>query len=173
MTDTLRPDDWDDPVRIPEVETTVAKILVPLDGSHAAERALGYADALARRGDSEVVVVVAFDPPLTMRRRAGIMVEDARHRMEEEATELAEESVALLRERGNRARGIVVRGDITEALLETIEDESADLVVMGRRGVTAEVRKQRPVVGAVQAVFHGSVADKVSRHARVPVLLVG
>jgi nucleotide-binding universal stress UspA family protein len=93
--------------------------------------------------------------------------------MEAEARELAEESVTLLRARGVTARGIVARGEIVAAILQCIEDEQADLVILGRRGLTAEIRAAHPVLGVLRATDSGSVADKVARHATAPVLLVG
>ena len=161
MSDYVRPDDWDEPVVIPEVKRDLDRILVPFDGSHAAERALAHADAVAERSGSEIVVIVAYDPPVTVRRRGILMVEQLRHDMESDAHELATESVGLLLERGRRARGIVVKGDIVQAILETAGAEGADLIVMGRRGL-----------GQLQGMLLGSVSEKVARHASVPVFLV-
>jgi nucleotide-binding universal stress UspA family protein len=168
MTDTARPADWDSPVEIPEVETSLEKILVPFDGSRAAERALGYAAAFARYSGGEIVVVVAYDAPITARRRGGITLEGLRSEMEAEAHELASESASLLAERGLRARAIVVRGDIADAILDTIDEEAADIAVIGRTGLTSEARgDERREWGS------GSVTDKIVRHASIPVMVVG
>ena len=106
------------------------------------------------------MIVVAFDPPMTVRRRGILMVEQAREEMQQDATELAEEAAGLLIQRGNRARGIVVRGDPVQAILETIDAEEPDLIVIGRRGLNQ-----------FEGVMLGSVSQRVASHARIPVLL--
>jgi nucleotide-binding universal stress UspA family protein len=168
MTDPQRPPDWDEPISIPEVETRLDRILVPFDGSHAGERALGYAANLARATEGEIVVVVAYDPPITVRRRGALTLESLRIGMEEEAHSLASESVELLRAMGLGARGIVVRGEVVEAILDTAETEEAAIIILGRHGLSHEMRS----VGGRRELGHGSVADKVARHAEIPVLVV-
>jgi len=154
------PDDWDEPVEVPEINREISRILVPFDGSAGAERGLAYAELVAQIAAAEIVIVVAFDPPMTVRRRGILMVEQAREEMQVDATELAEEAAGLLIQRGNRARGIVVRGDPVQAILETIDTEEPDLVVIGRRGLNQ-----------FEGVMLGSVSQRVASHARVPVLL--
>jgi nucleotide-binding universal stress UspA family protein len=83
MMDLQRPPDWEDPVKIPDVDTEFRTILVPFDGSHCAEIALAYAVVLARRSSANVVVVVAYNPPVTIRRRGSLVVQDTRADMEE------------------------------------------------------------------------------------------
>lgn len=161
--DLRRPSDWDQPVKIPALPGPIEHVMVPFDGSHAGELALAYADLVAAQVDAEIVVVVAFDPPITVRRRGILMVEHLRTELEREARELAEESVTLLTERGRRARGIVVRGDVVDAILETAESEQADLLILGRRGLAAELSASD---------HYGSVAEKVARRASIPVLFV-
>jgi nucleotide-binding universal stress UspA family protein len=168
MTQYARPDDWDAPVVIPEVSPP-CKILVPFDGSHAAERALAWSVFSARGKDAEVIVVVAFDPPLTMRGRGAAFIEDVKAGLREEAESLAEESVQLLHKKGVRARGVVIRGDVAQGILQIAEEEKADLIIMGRQGLSHEVGGG---VEKLRRVMAGSVADKVSRHAPVPVMVV-
>jgi nucleotide-binding universal stress UspA family protein len=168
MTQYARPDDWDAPVAIPEVPPP-GRILVPFDGSHCAERALAWSLLSAASGEAEIIVVVAFDPPLTMRGRGAAFIEDVKAGLREEAQSLAEESVQLLHAKGARARGVVIRGDVAQGILQVAEEEQADLIVMGRRGLSHEVGGG---VGKLRRIMTGSVADKVSRHASVPVTVV-
>jgi nucleotide-binding universal stress UspA family protein len=155
------PADWDEPVAIPEIGSDVSSILVPFDGSAGSERGLAYAELVARVTNAEIAVLVAFDPPVTVRRRGILLVEQARAELEEDARELATEAAEALIERGSRARGIVVRGDPVQAILEAIETDEPDLVVIGRRGLTT-----------FEGVMLGSVSMRVASHAQVPVLLV-
>lgn len=162
--DLRRPSDWDQPVRIPPLPGPIERVMVPFDGSHAGELALAYADLVAAQVDAEIIVVVAFDPPITVRRRGILMVEHLRTELESEARELAEESVTLLTERGRRARGVIVRGDVVDAILEAAESEHAELLILGRRGLAAELSASG---------HHGGVSEKVTHRASIPVLLVG
>ncbi len=53
------------------------------------------------------------------------------------------------------------QGVPAEELLRAAVDEKVDLIVLGSRGLSQ-----------VRAFFLGSVSDKVSHHARCPVLIV-
>jgi nucleotide-binding universal stress UspA family protein len=168
MSMTERPPDWGEPVSIPEIDIGFDRILVPFDGSHTAERALGYAARLARSSGGEIIVMVAYDPPITVRRRGALTLDRLKEAMEHEAHDLAEEAVDQLAKGGLAARGLVVEGGIIDAILETTAEESVDIIIMGRRGLTHDIRS----VGGRRGLGHGSVADKVARHASVPVLVV-
>jgi nucleotide-binding universal stress UspA family protein len=165
-----RPDDWDDPVVIPQMDTVFDVLLAPFDGSHAGELALAHAERVAIATGGEIVVVVAYDPPITVRRRGILEVAHERTAQEAEALELAEESAGILIDRGLRARAVVIRGEPASAVLETAEAEDADMILMGRTGLGNELNKGLPFLRDLRM---GSVAEKVSRHATMPVLLVG
>ncbi len=156
-----RPDNWDEPVRVPNIGDRMDRIMVPFDGSSHGEVGLAHAVRIAGWTKAEIVVVVAFDPPQRMKRRSMLPADSIVAAMESDARELATETVQVLLDMGVTARGIVVRGDPSDAILETIEQENVDLVVMGRRGARS-----------VRGVVMGSVSERVIRHAGVPVLVV-
>jgi nucleotide-binding universal stress UspA family protein len=64
---------------------------------------------------------------------------------------------------------VVVKGDIARAILETADEESVDLIILGRQGLTHEAGGS---LEKFRALMSGGVAEKVSRHANVPVLMV-
>jgi nucleotide-binding universal stress UspA family protein len=150
---------WEDPLGIPDIEP-IEKILVPVDGSPGSERGLAYASLLGGVTKAELVVVVAYDPPLVVRRRGILQAQAAKHEMEEDAKEIAKEAAQLLMDRGHNARAVVVRGEPVEGILEIAESEAVDMIVMGRRGL-----------GRLAGLLVGSVSERVARHADVPVLL--
>jgi nucleotide-binding universal stress UspA family protein len=151
---------WEEPLQIPDIKGAVEKILVPVDGSPGSEKGLAYASMLAAITKAELVVVVAYDPPLTVRRRGILQAQAAKSEMEDDAKELAQEAAQLLINRDHKARAVVVRGDPVEAILEIADSEGADMIVMGRRGL-----------GRLAGLLLGSVSERVARHAGIPVLL--
>jgi nucleotide-binding universal stress UspA family protein len=171
MSMQARPDDWEAPVELPEV-TTPRRLLVPFDGSHNAERALAWAELVASTANAEVIVVVAFEQPLTMRGRGAAYIETVREELNDEAVHLATEAVELLRAHGVAARGIVVKGEPARAILDTAEDEDAELIVIGRNGLTAELRGVAGALDRFRDLLQGGVTDKVTSHASIPVLVV-
>ncbi|MGL5827320.1 MAG: universal stress protein [Nocardioides sp.] len=168
---TARPHDWDDPVVLPKV-TSPQRILVPFDGSHHAERALAWAAHLALADAAEVVVVVAYEQPMTMRGRGATYVDEVRGALEAEALQLAAEAVDLLRGRELLARGVVIKGEVAHAILDTIDAEACSLVLIGRQGVSAEVGGISGAVDKFKDMLQGGIADKIVRHSPVPVVVV-
>jgi nucleotide-binding universal stress UspA family protein len=123
-------------------------ILVPLDGSPLADRALPFASGLALAGSGRLVIA-HVTPPLPVHGPT-----------EYDPTAI----VASLREQGLAAESHVVRAwpdDVPDVLLDVANEERADLLAMcthGRGGLTRWVL--------------GSVADQLVRRATLPVLLV-
>jgi nucleotide-binding universal stress UspA family protein len=150
----------DRPLELPDIRTEVRTLLCPVDGSPGSEKGLAYAALVAGLTGAEVLVVVAFNPPVAVRRRGIPATQHARQEMEEDATLVAGEAVQLLTDRGVRARALAVEGEPVEAILETAKGERADLIVMGRRGL-----------GRLKALMVGSVSSRVAEFAEVPVLL--
>jgi nucleotide-binding universal stress UspA family protein len=173
MSDVIanRPEDWDDPVALPPI-TAPSKVLVPFDGSHTAERALAWAELVSRTGGAEVIVVVAYEPPLTVRGRGADYVEAARDALSAEAHAIASEAVQLLVEHGVRARGVVAKGEPVGAILDVAEHEHVGIIILGRQGLSSEVRGITHIMNRFKDSLRGGVAEQVSRHAGVPVVLV-
>jgi nucleotide-binding universal stress UspA family protein len=171
MTTLARPDDWEDPVAIPTV-TPPTKVLVPIDGSHNSERALAWAELVARAAGSEIVVMVAYEQPLTMRGRGAAYIETIRDELHGEAVHLATEAVELLRARGVAARGVVIKGEPARGILDVADDEGVTLIVMGRHGLTAELRGVASALDRFRDLLQGGITEKVTGHATVQVLVV-
>jgi len=171
MTGHKRPSDWNDPVVVPDVGRP-QRILVPFDGSHNAERALAWAGVVAAGSGAEVVVLVGYEQPLTVRGRGAPYIESVTEELETEARGLATEAVEQLRGRGVESRGLVVKGDVPRAILDTAQTEGCGLIVVGRQGLSAEVGGVSGALDRVHDLLQGGVSDKVIRHSPVPVLVV-
>ena len=140
------------------------RILVPLDGSERAEQALPYALTLATEGGAVVLLQVVPDAE-TLRKPLGQVLMTA-DEVREMLTSLARKDLERGAERypaGDRVRYELLTpfGDTAGTLLETAEQQNADLIVMASTGR-----------GALSRLALGSVADRVARNATTPVLLI-
>src|SRR5262245_56142273 len=116
-------------------ELTTMKILVAYDGSESAQRALVQAAELASNGSSVSVITVA--EPLPQFGRAGEMMvpeEEAERRHE-----LAD-AKATLNAKGIDAAFVERKGDPATMIVDEAEQEGADVIVMGTRGLSTAKR---------------------------------
>jgi nucleotide-binding universal stress UspA family protein len=140
-------------------ELSFQRILVPTDGSAAARAGIGCAVECARAFSATAVVVHSefpFIPP-------GPEFENfptpaPTPSLEDPVTETAAEAFGNA---GVRATRITEIGDPAGVILDQCTATQADLIVMGTHGRS----------GAPRWML-GSVAERVLRHAQVPVLLV-
>ena len=140
------------------------RIVVPVDGSTAANHAVGFAVSLARgRPDTEIVLLnVQSRETLEVSDIAAVITADA------DRETAARQSKRALRRPTTLCRGAAVKfetraelGPIAETIVRIAHHLKADQIVMGTRGL-----------GALRGLFLGSVATKVVQLARIPVTLV-
>ena len=138
------------------------KILVPLDGSELAEKALEHAEKLAETFDAEIILfqVVTFMPIYVVPELVTPFVVDEKQKeaAERYLTNLAEE----LKKRGFKVTAMVRTGQqVAVEIIDFAKETGVDLIVMcthGRSGISRWVL--------------GSVAHKVLTQAETPILLV-
>ena len=134
-------------------------ILIPLDGSVLAERALAVAASLAARMQSDLHIVHV--------QRERIVDEIPTYGLSGEAAHAAAEQYVhatadrLRANQGGNVSGTVLEGSASSAVVGHAESVGADLIVMSSHGRTGASR-----------FWLGSVADAVMRAAKVPVLMV-
>lgn len=134
-------------------------VLLPTDGSDAADRAVGEAIELAGIHGATLHVLHALDvgemPPG--------LDESAESAFEQRGRDAVEEVVARAEEAGiDDVRGSLVRGQAHEVIVSYAEDNDVDLIVVGTHGRTG-----------LDRLIMGSVTEKVVRLAPMPVLAVG
>jgi nucleotide-binding universal stress UspA family protein len=140
------------------------KILVPLDGSAFAERAVETARAIAARQGAAIEFVSVHEPELPPSRIGGAPVRDPRLNADIRASLLGYITRIEAAERARSALAITAafrEGPVAEEIVAQITEGEASLVVMTTHGR-----------GGVERLWLGSVADRVIRSATVPVLLV-
>jgi nucleotide-binding universal stress UspA family protein len=143
-----------------------AAILVGTDGSDTATTAVRYAIDLARELGARLQVVSAYEPVSDERvRKDTIEVpQDVQWMINPR-----EDVLALLERARSEAESVGVQrvetfarqGDAADAILDVAEEQRADLIVVGNRGMTGAKR-----------FLLGSVPNKVSHHAPCSVLIV-
>jgi nucleotide-binding universal stress UspA family protein len=134
------------------------RILVTTDGSPVIERAVLYAEHLARVEQAEIIVLHAYEPPLRYAGYAGY--DQLLERYQLVAQALVDDIVNELNQDGVLARGEVRMGLPAESIIGAATDNDIDLIVMGTRGHTN-----------LQEML-GSVSTQVLRHAHCPVLQI-
>ncbi|HEX9056377.1 MAG TPA: universal stress protein [Ktedonobacterales bacterium] len=142
-------------------------VLVPLDGSEEAERAIPMAVRIARATRSPLLMVRVI--PLMVWTTSivaggGVTGETLQQIVDEEDRSVAEylrERTHALRDEGIEVRTLALRGAPAPTLIDLEPEEGVGLVVMTTHGRTGLPR-----------FALGSVADQLVRYGRVPVLLL-
>jgi nucleotide-binding universal stress UspA family protein len=142
-----------------------SSIVVGTDGSDTAQKAVRAALDLAKQVGATVELVSAYEPVTNarLRREAEQVPEDmqwminAREEVDATLREAADEATAV----GIEARTHARQGDPADAILDVAEEQKADLIVVGNKGMTGAKR-----------FLLGSVPNKVSHHAPCSVLII-
>ncbi len=138
------------------------KILVPLDGSPLAEKALEHAEKLAKTFDSEILLfqVVHFMPIYGSPELVAPLVVDERHK--EFAEKYLGKVAKEMEGKGLKVKAIVKTGQqVAGEIIDFAKQNRVDLVIMctrGRSGISRWVL--------------GSTAHKVLTRAETPILLL-
>lgn len=138
---------------------TARKILVPVDGSPCALRALDFAARRVRGNPHEQLLVLFAQLPLPASRFVTrTMIAEHHARMAEEALKPAR---ALLDKLGVEADFYALKGEPGATIAAFARKSRASEIVMGSRGL-----------GRVAGLFLGSVTTKVVHLSGVPVTIV-
>jgi nucleotide-binding universal stress UspA family protein len=140
-------------------------VLLATDGSPTAEKATATAIDLARRLDTELVIVSVWDIAYAGYSAMGYapipMNGELAKLGEAEATRVIAEAAARAEEAGVETRSAVLRGFPVEAICDAAEKFAPQFLVIGSHGW-----------GAMKRALFGSVSTGVLHHATGPVLVV-
>ena len=137
-----------------------ASIVVGTDGSDTAERAVERALDLAAGAEARVHLVAAYGAPQIRTESAGPGSRGERVDLREVAEGLLSRVAERVRQRGLDPGIHARQGHPADVLLDVAEEEAADLIVVGNRGISGARR-----------FLLGSVPTKVAHHAHCDVLI--
>ena len=151
---------------MPTSPALVSSIVVGTDGSGTAAIAVAHAIALARALNASLHIVSAYEPVPEGRLRSERLRAPADIQWivnpRQDVLALLDRAAGEARQAGVSAVEVVARvGDAADAILDVAEEQRADLIVVGNKGMTGATR-----------FLLGSVPNKVSHHAPCSVLIV-
>ena len=140
----------------------VQHVLVPIDFSATADRALAYAIALAQQLQARLTLLHVLDlTPVTMEDMTTGMTATYLEDLETDAQHLLQASRERVQGAGLQGESLLVQGTPTQTIVDTAGEQGVDLIIMGTHGRTG-----------LAHVFLGSVAEHVVRQGPCPVLVV-
>jgi nucleotide-binding universal stress UspA family protein len=141
------------------------RILMGTDFSDYSKEAFDYAVLLAKQLGADLFLLHALEMPAFfvpgVGRAAGPDVVKWIHSLKEEEQKKLEPLEAEARQKGVQAQSILKEGLPVAEILKTAGEVEADLIVLGTHGRTG-----------LDRFMMGSVAERVSREAPCPILLV-
>jgi len=137
----------------------IERVLVPIDDSEMARRALAY--AFENHPDAEITVLHVVGEPSPMWGTASglVLEDDFETAAREHAEEVFEPARELAAEYGIEPNTEIEVGDVAKAVVNTADE--FDLVVIGSHSGTL-----------VERLFVGNTARKIVSHSPVPVTVV-
>jgi nucleotide-binding universal stress UspA family protein len=138
------------------------KILIATDGSDHSEHAEKHGLTMAKRSGATVTalhVVEVAHPSRSISSPTSLLLDEQIEMLKEEGKKIVDEIMEKGKEMGVDVHPMVVEGHPAHEIIEHSKDH--DLVVVGTLGR-----------GGLSHLLLGSVAERVVRHAPVPVLVV-
>jgi nucleotide-binding universal stress UspA family protein len=140
-------------------------IVVGTDGSETANEAVRQATELAKSVGASIYLVSAFEPVGNQRLR------EERQQVPEDMSWMVNEREDVnatlkdaeeqIKEQGIDVQTFARQGDPADAILDVAEEQNADLIIVGNKGMSGAKR-----------FLLGSVPNKVSHHAPCSVMII-
>lgn len=148
------------------------RILVPLDGSARAERILPHVQHLAVQDKATVILLYVVEQGmLPFTPGIGMAATPAPQEMElywqslkdaeKEGAEYLKGQAGVLEQQKIKTETLVMRGDPVSSIVQTAEEQKADLIAMSSHGRSG-----------LERVFYGSVTSGVLQKVDRPLLLI-
>lgn len=133
-------------------------IVLAADGSENALRAAGHAADLAKLGDGKIEIVYVAD---FKRAKYEVLHAESNEALEYERRQQVRPVEELFLAKGIPYEVKILHGEPGPTIVDYVNQQQADLVVLGSRGLNA-----------LQEMVLGSVSHKVVKRVKAPVLVV-
>ena len=140
------------------------KILIAVDDSVHSDRAVKFVTRMRWPAGSRMIVCSALQPVVGVAAtpyEPGAASPDTMAEQRQQTETLVARAQSRLRDAGFSTEGRVLEGDARGALMQVVQDERADLLVVGSHGRTG-----------LEKLMLGSVSSHLVTHARCSVLVV-
>ena len=125
------------------------RILFPTDGSEQANRALETVTEIARKFNSEVIILHTID------------TKEINEELLKECNQITISTISKLEESGIKYQSFIKEGLAGPLIISTAESEDCDSIIMGIRGA-----------GLIKRLLVGSVSNYVVHHSKCQLSLV-
>jgi len=140
------------------------KMLVPLDGSELSEHALDHLKEILTSSSDVSVVLLQVVEPFTAIYAGGpgatTVAQKANKQAETDAAAYLNKLASRLERKRLSVETAVITGSPADVILDYAKQHEVDLIIMSTHGRSG-----------ISRWFFGSVAEKVIRHATIPVLV--
>jgi nucleotide-binding universal stress UspA family protein len=140
------------------------KILAPLDGSKLSEHTLDHLSELLTSSSDNGVVLLRVVEPVTVLYAGGpeatVTTQRAQKQLEADAADYLNKLKSRLKRKGLSVETAVIVGIPADVILDYANQHKVNLIIMSTHGRSG-----------ISRWFFGSVAERVIRHATVPVLI--
>lgn len=146
-----------------KMDAPIKKMLVAIDGSNAATKALNYALSLAEKCDAEVQIVSVVQTIDSMMPSPGVLYASLIYDMEKSIETILSEILKVAKDKkpNLKVSTRLLKGRPADEIVHLAKEEGFDIIVLGSRGLSG-----------AEELFLGSVSDRVADKAPCPVLIV-
>jgi nucleotide-binding universal stress UspA family protein len=143
------------------MKTMFSKILVPVDGSENAFRALDQALFLAKSTGAAITAIHVIESPPTVYVESQKLLNELLSNYRKESAKILDKCKEIGQRQDVKVDTVIAEGDAAANINGYAEKEAFDLIVIGSRGL-----------GRLKQALLGSVSNKVIHHAKRSVLIV-
>ncbi len=140
----------------------IKRILVPTDFSEMSAQAFGYAEEIAEQyqGEIHLIYVLEKTPPILTIRSLDLKTEKIQKSIEDNARKSLQKFAEKFSSNA-KVKQVLLRGQDFETITSYSKEKKIDLIVIATHGRT----------GLLHTLL-GSVAEKIIRYAKCPVLVI-
>lgn len=138
---------------------TYSTVLLAIDGSKESLAATAHATSLAKALGAKLLAVYVVDTHTTQ--SLGVHYAEGVKEFRDEGTKIVEDAREVAKAAGVQAEVHLIDGNPGRAIVQTAEEQGADLIVMGATGKSG-----------LREMLLGSVSSYVADNAKCPVMVV-